>query len=303
MGYVCMRASATRFASGTGIGWRLGAPFVFVLFWSSGFAISKVGLQYAPPLLMLSLRYACIVAVLLPLQFVFRYPLPRTARQWFDLCAVGFLIQFVYFSFAFLSMKSGLSVGGVALIVSMEPILVGLFSPMITGERVRARQWGGLALGLAGAVIVIAATSSIDLASPAGMAFAVCTLFGMTAGVLYEKAHSQPTHPVGANLVQCAVGLVFCLPLALLTETPVVQWTWQFSAALAYLVVCNSLICISLLLAMVRRQQATRVSSLFFLVPPGAALMGMLLLDEIMPALAWPGMAIAAAGVWIASRN
>src|SRR3546814_512252 len=125
----------------------------------------------------------------------------------------------------------------------------------------------------------------------------------MTAGGLYEKTHSHPVHAVGANLVQCAVGLMFCLPLALLTEAPNIDWTWQFSSSLAYLVVCNSLISISLLLAMVRRQQAARVSSLFFLVPPGAAFMGMVLLGEAMPLAAWLGMAVAAAGVWIASRN
>src|SRR3546814_7339910 len=64
---------------------------------------------------MLSLRYACVVAILLPLQLIFRFPLPRTGRQWFDLCTVGFLIQFVYFSMAFLSMKTGLSAGGIAV--------------------------------------------------------------------------------------------------------------------------------------------------------------------------------------------
>jgi len=296
-------ASSLSPAQGSGIWWRFGAPFVFVLFWSSGFAVVKVGLHYAPALLLLSMRYACVVAVLLPLQLAFRFPLPRTARQWLDLCVVGFLIQFVYFSTAFLGMKAGLSAGGIALIVSMQPILVGIASPMLTGEKVRLKQWCGLALGLAGAVAVIAAKSSIELASPWGVAFALCALLGMTAGVLYEKRHSQQAHAIGANLVQCSVGLVFCLPLALLTETPHIDWTWQFSSALAYLVVCNSLISISLLLAMVRRQQAARVSSLFFLVPPGAALMGMLLLGEAMPPAAWLGMVIAAGGVWVASRG
>jgi drug/metabolite transporter (DMT)-like permease len=52
---------------------------------------------------------------------------------------------------------------------------------------------------------------------------------------------------------------------------------------------------------MVRRQQAARVSALFFLVPPGAAVMAMLLLGEAMPPMAWLGMAVAAAGVWVAT--
>src|SRR3546814_12687994 len=97
----------------------------------------------------------------------------------------------------FLGRKTGLSAGGIALIVSMQPILVGIASPMLNGERVRFKRWCGLALGLGGAVVVIAAKSSINLASHAGMVFAVCALFGMTAGVLYEKTHSHPVHAVG----------------------------------------------------------------------------------------------------------
>jgi drug/metabolite transporter (DMT)-like permease len=41
----------------------------------------------------------------------------------------------------------------------------------------------------------------------------------------------------------------------------------------------------------------SRVSALFFLVPPMAALIGWVLLGEQMPPLAWVGLALAASGV------
>jgi drug/metabolite transporter (DMT)-like permease len=47
----------------------------------------------------------------------------------------------------------------------------------------------------------------------------------------------------------------------------------------------------------------SRVSSLFYLVPPVTALIAWPLLGEAMPPLAWAGMALAAAGVAIASRK
>jgi drug/metabolite transporter (DMT)-like permease len=47
----------------------------------------------------------------------------------------------------------------------------------------------------------------------------------------------------------------------------------------------------------------SRVSALFFLVPPLAALIGWVLLGEAMPPLAWVGLALAAAGVALASRS
>ena len=50
-----------------------------------------------------------------------------------------------------------MSAGAVALITSMQPILVALLAPTFTGELVTSARWVGLALGLSGAVIVIAA--------------------------------------------------------------------------------------------------------------------------------------------------
>ena len=54
---------------------------------------------------------------------------------------------------------------------------------------------------------------------------------------------------------------------------------------------------------MVRRNEASRVSALFFLVPPLAGLIAWALLGESLPAVAWIGMAVAAAGVAIATRS
>ena len=53
---------------------------------------------------------------------------------------------------------------------------------------------------------------------------------------------------------------------------------------------------------MIRRGEVSRVSALFFLVPPMAAVIGWLVLGEQMPPLAWVGFALAAAGVAIATR-
>jgi drug/metabolite transporter (DMT)-like permease len=81
-----------------------------------------------------------------------------------------------------------------------------------------------------------------------------------------------------------------------------VFWTSPMIAALVYLAIGNSLVAVTLLLAMVRRGEASRVSSLFFLVPPTAAMIAWLLIGESMPPIAWSGMALAAAGVGIANR-
>lgn len=283
--------------------WLKLAPALFLLLWSSGFVFLKLGLRDADPLTFLALRYACVVAILLPPCLWLRPALPATPSAWGHLAMVGLLLQAGYFSFTYLSLKSGLSAGAVALITSQQPILVALLVPAIAGERVTPIHWLGLTLGVAGAAIVIVSTSSIDIASPIGLAFAVLALLVLTAGTLWEKRFGKDTHPVTANLVQYGVGLAVTAPLAWLLEPMRVHWTPGLAVSLTYLVICNSIVAMTLLLAMLRHGKASRVSALFFLVPPMTALIGWALLGEAIAPTAWPGMALAAAGLHLVMRK
>ncbi|HDR9337617.1 TPA: DMT family transporter, partial [Burkholderia multivorans] len=156
--------------------------------------------------------------------------------------------------------------------------------------------------GAAGAVLVILARGSVAIASPWALAFALLALACITGGTLWEKRFGTDVHPVGANLVQYAVGLAVSAPLAFALEPMHVHWSAGLAGSLAYLVICNSLIAISLLLAMVRHGEASRVSALFFLIPPATSLIALAVLGETIGALAWPGMALAAAGLYLVMR-
>ncbi|MBU9338927.1 DMT family transporter [Burkholderia multivorans] len=283
-------------------GWLRAAPALFLLLWSSGFVFLKLGLRDADPLTFLALRYACVVALLAGPFLWLRPALPRTRRAWLNLIVVGLLLQAGYFSFTYLSLKLGMSAGAVALVTSQQPILVGLLAPALAGERVGALRWVGLALGAAGAVLVILARGSVAIASPWALAFALLALACISGGTLWEKRFGTDVHPVSANLVQYAVGLAVSAPLAFALEPMHVHWSAGLAGSLAYLVICNSLIAISLLLAMVRHGEASRVSALFFLIPPATALIALAVLGETIGALAWPGMALAAAGLYLVMR-
>ncbi len=282
--------------------WLRLAPAIFLLLWSAGFGVAKLGLEHAPPLTLLALRFCLVLLVLAPLVVILRPPMPRTLRGWIDVAVVGFLIQVGYFGLCYLAFKSGVSAGGVAIIVCLQPILVGLVAPRFVGERVDRRAWIGLVLGLGGAALAILSRSEVQAENPIGLLLAVGGLFGITGGTLYEKRFGVSLHPVTSNLIQYTVGAVFTVPLALLTETTRVSWNGEFVAVMFYLVVGNSLLAMSLLLAMIRVGQVSRVSALFYLVPAFAALFAWPLLGEAMPAGAWAGMALAGAGVALATR-
>lgn len=282
--------------------WLIAAPFAFLILWSAGFAIAKIAVTHAGPLTVLALRYSLVLLLLIPVALVVRPRFPST-RGIMDVAIVGFLIQVVYFGLCYVAFKSGVSAGAVAIIVCLQPILVALVAPHFVGERVSAKGWLGLTLGLAGAALAIAGRSAIAAENAFGVGLTFLALFGITAGTLWEKRFGVSHHPVASNLIQYAVGAAFCLPAALMFEDTAIDWAPEFIWAMAYLVLANSLLAMSLLLAMIRAGEVARVSSLFYLVPALSALFAWPMLGEVMPPLAWAGMALAGLGVALVNRK
>jgi drug/metabolite transporter (DMT)-like permease len=278
--------------------WLRAGPFLFLLFWSSGYPVSKLGMSYAAPFSFLLLRYGLVLVLLAPMWLWLRPPWPQRRAEWLHIAVVGFLIQTLYFGGCYTAFSLGTSSGAVALIASLQPLLVAVLAPFLVGEHTHLRGWVGLALGFAGAVVVIAGYAQVGHVPLAGIAASIAALFGMTGATLYEKRFGISHHPITANIIQYGVGFLTTLPIALVhfraTPNP------HFIGLLVYLVVANSIVSLSLFLAMVRAGQAAKVSSLLNLVPPTAALMSWAMLGEPMTLMTWIGMALAGLGVTLA---
>lgn len=283
--------------------WLFAAPVMLLLLWSGGYTVAKIGLQYATPMALLALRYLSVVVIMAVLWIILRPPLPTTWVGWGHLAWVGFLIQTIYFGLSYLAFTAGIAAGTVALLMSFQPIIVAILAPRWTGEHTSWRQWSGLGLAMLGTLAVIMARSEIEPPSALGLLSAIIGLLGITGATLWEKRFGLSYHPVSANLIGFAAGLIGLLPLLLLFENPSVTWTWSFIGALGYLVIGNSVIAVGLLLAMIRAGEVSKVSALFFLVPPLAALIAWLALGEVMPPLAWVGLIAAGVGVLLATRK
>lgn len=277
--------------------WLPVAPFIFVLLWSGGFSAVAFALPHAGALTIQVLRYLCVVAILLPAFLILRLRLPDRAAM-AHLVRMGLVVQFGYFAAMNLAQAHGMGPGAVALIIGLQPVVVALLAPAVCGDApVGRRGWAGLALGLVGAGMVILSGSGLAAGGWLGLGFAVASLLLMAAGALLERRGGRPVHLVTANLVMCGVGLAATLPVAWLSETMRVEWTPGLFGGLAYLVLVNSLVSLSLLFLMLRHGEAARVSTVFFLVPPVAATIAWVVLGAVMAPLAMAGTAVAAGGV------
>jgi drug/metabolite transporter (DMT)-like permease len=274
-------------------------PLFFVLLWSSGFIVAKFGLPYAPPLTFLLLRFACVLLFLLPAVLLLKAPWPRGQMR--HIALAGVLVQAGYLSGVWCAIKLGMPAGLSALIVGMQPILTAFAAPLI-GEKVRPLQWLGLMFGIAGVALVVAAKIKLVGLSLDSILLAAMALLSITAGTLYQKRYCAHFDLRTGTVIQFAASMVVVLPFAIWFEgwTPAfatVQWTPRFIGALLWSVLALSIGAIFLLFALIRRSDATQVSSLMYLTPPTTALMAWLMFGEVFSALGVAGMALAVAGV------
>lgn len=283
--------------------WITAAPAAFVLLWSTGFIGSKYGIPYAEPFTLTVLRMIVVVTILLVVSVVMRAPWPRTPRAVMHIAVAGLLVHATYLSGVLYAIVHELPLGFVAMIAGLQPVATAVFAHLLLGERLNARQWFGMALGVAGVVLVIASKFSMGNLHGAGLLAATLALCGITAGTLYQKRFCAAMDLRTGGVIQySATGMVLAV-LAMMFETRQVTWTPQFIGALLWLAVVLSIGAIGLLYLMIRRGAASQVASLFFLTPAVTAVMAWALFGESLSILAIVGLAVTAAGVALVMRK
>ena len=190
-----------------------------------------------------------------------------------------------------------------ALIVGLQPVLTALWVSWSGSEhRITPRHWAGLALGLAGLLMVVWHKLGVGEVGAASLALAVGALASITAATLVQKRHVAPCDVRTANAVQLMAAFAVTLPLALLLETEPITLHPELIGAMAWSVLGLTLGGSSLLYLLIQRGAAAKVTSLMYLVPPCTALIAWLLFDEPVTLFTVAGIALTALGVSLVIR-
>jgi drug/metabolite transporter (DMT)-like permease len=283
-------SSALPFDSSRWLAW------FFVTVWGSGYLATKVGLQYAPPFTFLTLRFALGVALVVPLALLARPTWPRGTEVGHVIVA-GLLMHAVNLGGSHYAQYLGMSAGIAALILALQPLVTAMIAAPLLGERLRRPQWLGVMLGLLGVALVV--WHKIDLRALTLPALtAVCiALAAITAGTLYQRIFCPAVDLRAAGAVQFVATLTVLAPLAVVVEGFPVQWAWPLAASIVFLVVLASILAVNALHLLMRRGQATRVTSLLYLTPIIAVVLEWVMFDVRPTLLTAVGIAVTCAGV------
>lgn len=279
-------------------------PFVFVILWASGFVGARLGLQYAEPATLLTIRMVSNVVLFWLLILVLRRRIPR-GKALLHSVVVGVLIHGFYLGGTYLAIDLGMPAGLSSLLVGTQPILTALLLVLFTAERFRRSQWLGLALGFVGISLVLAGNMAWQSDQHKWLAIGLCvvSLLGITLGTLYQKKWCKGCDMVGGAMIQYLAASTLFLPYAMQCETMQVEWNMTFILTILWLVVVLSCVAILLLLYMVEHGAASNVASVFYLVPPTTAIQAWLVFGESFDLLGALGFLLSACAVYLVVRK
>lgn len=279
---------------------------IFVVLWSTGFVVARAITPYADPNLFLLARFGGTALIFALAAVVARAAWP-TGRDFGKHLAAGALLQGVYLGAGYWAVAQGLSAGVMALLGALQPLATAAVAAPLFGERLARRGWTGMALGLAGVVLVLAPKLASAAPASHGNAPAWLVVFisivavaAITAGTLFQKTSLAKADIRSASAVQNVGAALVATVLALALG----EHRWVASptlwASLAWGIVMLSGISVTLLVWMVRRGDAARATALLFLAPPLAALEGYVGFGETLLPVQIAGFAVALVGVLLA---
>lgn len=273
----------------------------FVLVWGSGYLASKTGMQYAAPFTFLSLRYLFGVACML-IWIVFSRPQwPTSGREWFHICIAGLLMHAIYLGGSHYAQFLGMSAGITALLLATQPLFTALFAHRVMHERLDLLQWTGVALGLAGVILVVWHKMDVKAVTVASLVAVMISLTAITAGTLYQRSFCKTADLRSSSLIQFSLSSLLLLPLAWSVEGFEIRWSWALVVSILFLVIFASILAVNALHILMRRGQATKVTSLLFLTPIVAVLLEWIMFDVVPTWLSVGGILITCAGVALVS--
>ncbi|GAB4477458.1 MAG: DMT family transporter [Burkholderiaceae bacterium] len=270
--------------------------------WGASFLFMRAAAPAFGPFALVEVRVAIAAACLLPL-LAWRGGLAALRAQAPTLAVVGVLnsaVPFVLFTYSTLTLTAGFA----SILNATAPMWAALVAWLWLRERIRAAQWLGLAIGLAGVALLV--WGRIDL-RPGGsrwsatLAIAAALLASLSYGV---AANYTKRRLAGVHALAVATGSQIAATFALL---PFALWTWpnasvdanDWVAVIALGVACTGLAYI-LYFRLIDRVGAMRAASVTFLIPAFAVLWGAVFLHEAITARMAAGGAVVLVGTALA---
>ncbi len=245
------------------------------LIWGSTWIGIKIGLNDAPPLYAISIRFLLAVTILYSIARFRRYRFPVRLSDFVYLGYPGLYIYGVSYAliyFAELYISSALT----AILMSSLPLFVAVLSIWILREeRLSLPGWIGIFIGFGGVVVIFYDSLRVSEDVFFGSVLALTGSLAAAYGSILHKRRSSQQNIVIAVLVQMAFGLAPLIAAALIFESPRdFSITVESVGSIVYLAIFGTVVAFLSYYWLLARVRVVAVSLTAFITPIVAIMIG-----------------------------
>ncbi len=267
------------------------------LIWGASFLFIAEGLEAMEPGVITALRvgFGCLALTFAPAA---RTPVDR--EDWPRLLLLGvvwFAIPMTMFPLA----EQWISSSVTGMLNGALPIFSTMLAAVLLGRLPGRFQIAGLVIGFAGAVLISVPSFSGGSGSALGVALVIVAVIAYAVAGNLMVPLQQRYGSIPVIWRSMAVGLVVTLPYGVV-GLPDSRFEWSPFAAVLVLGTLGTGVAFVLAGTLMGRVGATRGAIIAYLIPVVAMVLGVVLRDEHVDAIAIGGLAFVLAGAWLTSR-
>lgn len=267
------------------------APIV----WGSTYLVTTEFLPGFSPMTVAMLR--ALPAGLLLLLIVRQLP---TGIWWLRSLVLGALNISVFLTLLFVAAYR--LPGGVAgTVLSAQPLIVVFLAPFLLSDPVRPFAVVGALVGMGGvALLVLTPDAALDAA---GVAAGLGGATSMALGSVLARKWRPDVSPLAFTAWQLTAGGLLLLPAAIVFDPPIPLPTVSNLVGLAWLGLVGAALTYALWFRGIGRLAPSAISSLLFLSPLTAVLLGWGFLGQTLTAFQIGGIALVIGSIWLSQHS
>lgn len=259
------------------------------LIWGSTWLAIKIGLEGSPPFLAAGYRFLLAAAFLGLFSLIFQRHGFNFKGKWPYVFLAGLFTYPLSYGLVYLGTQHVES-GMAAVLFAIMPFFVAILAHyFVPGEKLTLTKIFGMVIGFIGIVVIFAENLSFRGSHILwGMMAIVASSFCSSSGSIIMKKHLKNLRPVPLTTLQTGIGGILLLAPGLLFESPDdFSYNIRTLGSLVYLGILGTAVTFSLYLYLLHKMEVTKLSTIAFITPVIAVILGIAYRHETMN---WAGI-------------
>lgn len=266
----------------------MGALFALYIIWGSTYFVIRIGVESWPPFLMAGTRFLSAGVLLTAFLLLTGHKLPPL-RPLLNAALIGVLLLAVGNGFVTVAEHQNVPSGIAAVVVATVPLFTLCFSHFF-GIKTRKLEWMGIAIGLAGIILL---NSGGNLSgNPWGALMILIGSMSWAFGSVYGSRIELPTGMMAGAIEMLAAGIVLMIASLLSGERLTTMPTTEGFLAVGYLALFGSIIAINAYMYLIRNVSPAVATSYAYVNPVVAVLLGTGFGGEYLSSTEWIALGI-----------